>query len=494
MATAMALPAGTVTLLFSDIEGSTRLLDNLGERYADVLDDHRRIVRGAIAEHAGHEVRTEGDAFFVAFTRATDAVRTAVAAQRALGACAWPDEVAVRVRMGVHTGEPQVVADDYVGMDVHCAARICSAAHGGQVLVSETTEKVLAGHALEGVGLQDLGEHRLKDLGRPLRLYQVAAEGLVADFAPLRAQGHSPSGLAAQRAEPTVPRETHFCTTPDGVALAFAIDGEGPPLVKAGNWMTHLDFERQSPVWRHWVRELSRGHTLIRYDERGCGLSDRQFDGTPTLDTFVDDLAAVIHAAGIQRFALLGVSGGGPIAIEYAVRHPDGVTQLVLYGTYALGRQRRAAVDADKSRVLMELTRVGWGGAVPAFRQVFSSIYIPSASEEQKRWYDELQQVSSTGEMAARLWQARGHIDITDTARRITQPTLILHARHDLAVPWEEGRRLASLLPNARFVTLESDNHILQEGEPAWEVFLSEVRAFLSDDERTRPQPTVAPS
>jgi predicted ATPase/class 3 adenylate cyclase len=203
MAAAMALPAGTVTLLFSDIEGSTRLLESLGERYADVLDEHRKIVRGAIAEHGGYEVRTEGDAFFVAFTRASDAVRTAVAAQRGLAACAWPGGVAVRVRMGLHTGEPRVVGEDYVGMDVHRAARICSAAYGGQVLVSETTERVLADQALEGVGVRDLGEHRLKDLGRPLRIYQVAAEGLVADFAPLRAQERPPTNLLDQWAEST---------------------------------------------------------------------------------------------------------------------------------------------------------------------------------------------------------------------------------------------------------------------------------------------------
>jgi pimeloyl-ACP methyl ester carboxylesterase/DNA-binding CsgD family transcriptional regulator len=279
--------------------------------------------------------------------------------------------------------------------------------------------------------------------------------------------------------------ETRFCTSPDGVCIAYAIDGEGPPLVKAGNWMTHLDYERQSPVWRHWVRDLSRGHTLIRYDERGCGLSDRQFDGAPTLETFVGDLAAVIDAAGLERFALLGVSGGGPTAVAYAVEHPEAVSRVVLYGAYVRGRHRRGAAEAEKSRLLLDLTRVGWGGAVPAFRQVFSSTYIPSAGEEQKRWYDEVQQASSTGEMAARLWQSRTEVDITDAARHVTQPALVLHGRHDRAVPYEEGRLLASLLPDARFVTLESDNHILQEGEPAWLVFLAEVRAFLGDDERT---------
>jgi RNA polymerase sigma factor (sigma-70 family) len=283
--------------------------------------------------------------------------------------------------------------------------------------------------------------------------------------------------------------ETRFCTSPDGVGLAYAIDGEGPPLVKASNWMTHLDYDRQSPVWRHWVRELSRGHALIRYDERGCGLSDRQFDGTPTLDTYVGDLAAVVDAAGLERFALLGLSGGGPTAIEYAGRNPERVSHLVLYGTYARGRYRRGEGEAEQSRLMNDLIRVGWGGAAPAFRQVFSSIFIPSAGEDQRRWYDDMQQASSSGETAARLWRSRTQIEVGSAARRITQPALVAHARHDRAVPYEEGRRLASLLPDARFVTLESDNHILQEGEPAWEAFLSEVRAFLGDDERA---PTLA--
>jgi pimeloyl-ACP methyl ester carboxylesterase len=283
--------------------------------------------------------------------------------------------------------------------------------------------------------------------------------------------------------------QTRFCTARDGVGLAYAIDGEGPALVKAGNWMTHLDYERQSPVWRHWVRELSRGRMLVRYDERGCGLSDRQFDGTPTLETFVEDLHTVIEAAGLERFALIGLSGGGPTAVRYAAEHPEAVTRLVLYGAYVRGRHRRNATERERSRLMIELTRAGWGGSIPAFRQVFTSTYIPSAGEEQKRWYDELQQASSTGEMAARLWESRTEIDITETARRVTHPALVLHARHDRAVPYEEGRLLASLLPGARFVTLESDNHILQEAEPAWDAFVGEVRAFLAED-----QPMAVPA
>jgi class 3 adenylate cyclase len=199
----MALPAGTVTLLFSDIEGSTRLLERLGDGYDDLLEEHRRIVRRALGQHGGHEVRTEGDAFFVAFARAGDAVRAAVAAQRGLAESEWPPEGTVRVRMGVHTGEPRVVSGDYIGLDVHCAARICTAAHGGQVVVSEATERVLAAQPVEGVRLHDLGVCRLKDLSRPVGLYQVRAERLVENFPPLRALERPPSRtteMARQRA------------------------------------------------------------------------------------------------------------------------------------------------------------------------------------------------------------------------------------------------------------------------------------------------------
>jgi predicted ATPase/class 3 adenylate cyclase len=200
----MALPAGTVTLLFSDIEGSTRLLERLGAAYNDVLDAHRAIVRAAIVEYGGCEVRTEGDAFFVAFARASDAVQAAVAAQRGLAQREWPEGAAVRIRIGVHTGEPQVVGGDYVGMDVHRAARICSAAHGGQIVVSETTQSVVAGEAVAGIDMRDLGVHRLKDLTRPLRLYQVGGVGLAADFPPLRAVQRPPTELAELQASPTL--------------------------------------------------------------------------------------------------------------------------------------------------------------------------------------------------------------------------------------------------------------------------------------------------
>ncbi len=306
--------------------------------------------------------------------------------------------------------------------------------------------------------------------------HAVAPEAVAAPITPRRRNRAGQLGY-----DRLLKHGTRFCTSPDGVTLAYAIDGEGPPLVKAGNWMTHLDFDRQSPVWRHWVRELSRGLTLIRYDERGCGLSDRQFDDTPTLDTYVGDLAAVVDSAGLERFALLGLSGGGPTAVAYAVQNPERVSHLVLCGTYARGRFRRGDGAAEQSRLLIDLIRVGWGGTVPAFRQVFSSTYIPSGGRSRSAGT-----TTCSRPRAAERWprgcrsHAAGSMSATSRAASPSRRSSCMRSRI-AAIPYEEGRRLAALIPDARFVTLETDNHILQDGEPAWEVFLSELRAFLSD-------------
>jgi pimeloyl-ACP methyl ester carboxylesterase/DNA-binding CsgD family transcriptional regulator len=276
-----------------------------------------------------------------------------------------------------------------------------------------------------------------------------------------------------------VKQEIRFCTAPDGARLAYATHGSGPTLVKAGNWLTHLEYDWESPIWRHWLRDLGATNTMIRYDDRGCGLSQRELTASPTLDTFVGDLEAVIDAAAPDRFALLSISGGGTAAVSYATRHPERLSHLVIYGGYARGRFRRDELQRQQSEALISLMRVGWGQSVPALRRIFTSMWAPGASEEQLRWWDELQRKTITGENAAKLWNTRAQIDVTEIAPKVTTPTLVLHAREDGSVPCAEGRLLASLIPNARLVTLESANHILQEDEPAWAEFLSEVRAFL---------------
>jgi pimeloyl-ACP methyl ester carboxylesterase/DNA-binding CsgD family transcriptional regulator len=275
-----------------------------------------------------------------------------------------------------------------------------------------------------------------------------------------------------------------FCTASDGVQLAYARHGSGPPLVRAGHWLTHLEFDWESPIWRHWLGELARGHTVVRYDQRGCGLSDR--DTTQlSIDVFVSDLEAVVDAAGLERFALLGISGGGPVAISYAVRHPERVTHLVLYGTYARGRWKRELSDQQRAEaeLLQALIRVGWGRHDPIFRRVFTTLFVPEATEEQMDWYDELQRVSASPEDAERLREAWSEIDVTELLPLVTTPTLVAHARDDAAVPFAEGRLLAAGIGGASFLPLQGRNHILLADEPAWGTFLARLREFLGTEE-----------
>lgn len=260
-----------------------------------------------------------------------------------------------------------------------------------------------------------------------------------------------------------------LCTADDGVRVAYAKNGQGPPLVKTANWLTHLEHDWDSPVWRHWLTELSRDHLLIRYDERGCGLSDWDVPRI-SLESWVQDLEAVVDAEGLDRFPLVGLSQGAAVAVAYAARHPERVTRLVICGGYARGRllhdpSSRARREAE---MLGQLISVGWGKDNPAFRQVFTTLFLPDATPRQMQWFTELQRVSATPENALEIGRLAYRLDVSDLAPEVRTPALVMHARGDAMIPFAEGRDLAALLPNARFVPLESRNHVLLENEPAW--------------------------
>lgn len=282
-----------------------------------------------------------------------------------------------------------------------------------------------------------------------------------------------------------------FCTTPDGVRIAYSTTGEGPPLVKAANYLTHLEHDWNSPVWRHWLLGLSETHRLVRYDARGSGLSDWDI-ASYSLEDWVRDLEAVVDTLQIDRFPLLGISQGAAVCVAYAFKHPERVTSLVLYGGYARGRVNRR-LDGQglaEAETMINLIRMGWGQENPAFRQLFSTLLMPEASGEQMASLNQLAQISATPENAARMERVLYHIDVSPLAARVSAPALVLHARQDAMIPLEEGRLLASMLPDARFVQLESRNHILLEQEPAWSRFLAEVRTFLGVGAEPEPQPS----
>ena len=293
-------------------------------------------------------------------------------------------------------------------------------------------------------------------------------------------RGASVAAAAAAAAR----QEILFCRAHDGVRVAYAKSGErgAPPLVKPANWLTHLEFDWDSPVWRHWLTEMGRGHTLIRYDVRGGGLSDHNAADL-SFASWIRDLEAVVDAEQLERFSLLGISQGCAVAIAYAARHPERVDKLVLYGGYAVGRNHRnMSPQAELERTLLQnLIRVGWGRDNPAFRQVFGTLFIPEGTPDQHQWFNDLAKTMPV-ESALRVRETTGAIDVRQEATEVRAPALVLHARGDAMIPFEFGRQLAAHIPGARFVPLESRNHVLLETEPAWARFVEEVRGFLASD------------
>ena len=274
-------------------------------------------------------------------------------------------------------------------------------------------------------------------------------------------------------------QQIRYCTAPDGIRLAYATTGEGYPILKCANWMSDLQYDLDSSVWRHWIHELSQGNQLIRYDQRSNGLSDREV-GDLSFEAQLSDLEAVADAARLDRFALLGISAGAALSVAYAVRRPDRVSHLILYGGRPRGwKYTGTPADRAQRAAMVLLIRAGWGQDNPAFRQLFTSLFIPDATPEQMDWYNELQRRTVSPDNAARLHEVSGEIQIADLLGKVTVPTLVLHSVGDALVPFDLGRELAIGIPGARFVSLDSRNHILLAGEPAFARFLYEIRRFV---------------
>jgi len=265
----------------------------------------------------------------------------------------------------------------------------------------------------------------------------------------------------------------------DGARLAWAVLGQGPTLVKAATWLTHLTYDLESPIWRHWIEFLSQRFRLIRYDEPGSGMSDWEVaDLSPA--RWVEDLEALIEASDPrEQFMLLGMSQGAAAAISYAVRHPERVSRLILYGGYSQGWALRPDSEAYRRfRAIVDLTQLGWGKDNPVYRQLFTAQFVPEATPEQFAWFNDLCRRTTTPEIATRLLTARGNLDVRDLLRQVRVPTLVVHARNDEIVPFAAGKRLAAEIPNAEFVALDSRNHILLADEPAWAQFKDAVLDF----------------
>jgi pimeloyl-ACP methyl ester carboxylesterase/DNA-binding CsgD family transcriptional regulator len=296
----------------------------------------------------------------------------------------------------------------------------------------------------------------------------------ILDFSAMSALNSSAAAM------PTRQQQIRFARAHDGAQLAWARSGSGPPLIKAATWLSHLEYDWESPVWSHVLNALSAQCSLVRYDERGCGLSDWAVEDL-SFESWVRDLETVADACGEARFGLLGISQGAPIAIAYAVRHPERVSHLVLHGGYARGRLVRSDTPQERDEVetMNQLAELGWGRADPAFRQFFTTQFIPGGTPEQHQWFNELERISTSPANAARFMREFARIDVRHLLAQVQCPTLVLHSRRDVRQPLAEGRLLAAGITGARFVPLDSGNHLLLADEPGWQRWIDEVRAFL---------------
>ena len=343
-------------------------------------------------------------------------------------------------------------------------------------IVSDTTLSSRISAARRAIG--DTGEKQafIRTVPRRGFLFRGDQVELMEDAATPISTAH----VFPQEVDAPGRQKVTFCRTSTGLNLAVASVGDGPPLVKTANWLTHIDYDWQSPFHRPLFECLSRDNKLVRYDARGTGLSDRDAQNI-SFDAFVSDLETVVDALALERFSLLGMSQGAAVAVAYAARHPKRVNKLVLHGGYAQGRKRRGSVaDEEQAQAFSTLMRYGWGQDHSAFMQAFTSIYVPKGTPEQVRWFTDLMRISTSAEMAVRIRDACDQIDVVDLLPKIRAPTLVTHSRYDHVAPFEQGRLLATSISGAMLVALESINHTILPDEPAWTTWTSEIEGFLS--------------
>lgn len=450
-------------ILAADIAGYSVLMGADEARTVRDLKAHQAVVLPMIGEFSGRIIDTAGDGILAEFASVVNAVECAVAIQNAMAARNTPVEQSRRMqfRIGINIGD--VIYDEarIYGNGINIAARLESIAEPGGIYVSRQAYDQIEGKL--AVSFRKLGPQTLKNIVKPVEVFAIDGIGGM----------HTGATVTAK-----LNQEIKYCRTSNGVRLAYATVGSGPPLVKAASYMNHLEFDWESPVWRHVVRGLARDNTYIRYDARGCGMSDWDVDEL-SLDAWVNDLETVVDAAGVDRFPLLGISQGCAISIAYAVRHPERVSHLILYGGFAVGAKKRSPESLELTNAMATLMRIGWGTDNPAFRQMFTAQFMPGATQEQADFFNELQRRTTSPECAARYLHATGDIDVTALLGKVTVPTLAIHARGDARVPFEAGRQMAAGIPGARFVPLQSQNHMFLEHEPAAERFFEEIRLFL---------------
>jgi class 3 adenylate cyclase/pimeloyl-ACP methyl ester carboxylesterase len=454
-------------VMATDMVGFSRLMeaDEMGV-LARQKTHRKELIDPAIAAAGGTIIKQTGDGLIVEFPGAQDAVRCGIEIQKGMRSreSANTRKTRIEFRIGINVGDIIFDDGDIFGDGVNVAARLEALAEPGGVSVSDPVYQMT--QAQVGDRFSDLGVQKVKNISRPIRVWQWTPDGKDSEPAS---------------SEKPLSQQISFCFSGDGTQLAWAQAGQGTPVLKAPNWLNHLEYEWRSPIWGQLFREMSGFCKLVRFDQRGNGLSDWE-PAEISERAMISDMDDVAKSAGFEKFFLFGLSQGCAFSVRYAVEHPEKVAGLILVGGYARGACRR---DSEAQTAIHTATntliREGWGAPNPAFRNLFTQSMMPDATAEQQSSFDELQRVATSPAMAAQLNDMNADVDVSALAQQIQVPTLVMHAGGDKRVPVEEGRRLAALIPSARFVGLPGNNHALVDDSEALEVSLDETRKFVAE-------------
>jgi class 3 adenylate cyclase/pimeloyl-ACP methyl ester carboxylesterase len=453
-------------VMAADMVGYSRLMEADEDGILARQKSHRKeLIDPEINRCRGRIVKTTGDGMLAEFTSAQDAVRCAIDIQTGIirRESEQDDERRIQYRVGVNLGDVVFDDDDIFGDGVNVAARLEGLAEPGGVCVSDIVHQTVLDRINEP--FRDMGGQRVKNISRPIRVWQWTPNA-----APER---ETPEVALKQRVQ--------FTTSTDGTQIAWAGVGEGPPVFKAPNYLNHIEYEWTSPFWGPFLAEFARRNRLVRFDQRGNGLSDWDVERISP-EAMLEDMEAVVAAAGLERFALFGISQGTAFSVSYAVKHPEKVSCLILLNGFMRGRRARgSAEDESFYNAAQMMIREGWGSTNPIYRNFFTSSFLTEAPQEIKDSFDELQRISCSAENVMRINDMNSLIDNSDLARQVRVPTLVLHITGDNQVPVSEGRLTARLIPGAQFVELPGNNHVALEGYPCFDMFFDEVRAFLAE-------------
>jgi class 3 adenylate cyclase/pimeloyl-ACP methyl ester carboxylesterase len=454
----------------ADMVGYSRLMESDEDGVLVRQKTHRKqVIDPEISRHRGRIVKTTGDGMLAEFSSAQDAVRCAIEIQSEMASreTELDEQRQIKYRVGINLGDVVFDDDDIFGDGVNVAARLEGLAEPGGVCISDIVHQTVNDRSDQQ--FRDMGGQRVKNISRPIRVWQWTPN------APVEVK--KPDIALKQRIQ--------YCSSADGTQIAWAGIGDGPPVLKAPNYLNHIEYEWGSPFWGPFLAEFARQNHLVRFDQRGNGLSDWDVD-TLSFDTMTQDMEAVVAASGLDRFALYGISQGAGFSLRYAAKHPDKVSCLILFGGYGRGSAMRNNPDYETYRQTSRLMmREGWGSPNPIYRQFFAAGFVPDAPKHVRDSFDELQRMSCSSENALRITDMNSRMDVLKIARQIDIPTLVLHIEGDQVAPLEEGQLLARAIPGAQFVKLPGNSHVALESEPCFNLFFEEVHAFIAEHTST---------